>query len=71
MKYHDDRNIGQRPETPLPNKATARVGSAARVSATPTSDTYQTDKYAVLEITDSEELEDLRIGGASSEYLLL
>ena len=68
MKYRDDPNIGQLPKTPLPNKATARVGSAARVSATPTSETYQTDKYAVLVITESEELEDLRIRGASSEY---
>jgi hypothetical protein len=50
------------PEHPSPNieTATASGGSAARVVASPASHTSQTDKFIVIEISDSEELEELR-----------
>jgi hypothetical protein len=59
------------PKSPSPNtkRATAGGDSAARVSETPTSHTPQTDKYVVIEISNSEELEERRDGDGSSDDL--
>jgi hypothetical protein len=47
-------------KSPSPNtkRATADGDCAARVSETPISHTPQTDKYVVIEISNSEELEE-------------
>ncbi len=71
-RYRDDRKRGQRPKTPQKKRAKAGGGGSAavRVSTTPASHTSQPVRYAVIDISDSDELQEyeqeLRNDGASS-----
>jgi hypothetical protein len=71
-RYRDDAKRGQRSQPPQKKRATAGGGgsAAARVSTTPASHTSQPVRYAVIDISDSDELEkyeqELRNDGASS-----
>ena len=61
-RHRDDAKRG-RPETPPPNKRRiiARGECALKVSATPVS------RQVLIHISDSEELEEILYGGASSD----
>ena len=71
-RYRDDAKRGQRSQPPQKKRATAGGGgsAAARVSTTPASHTSQPVRYAVINISDSDELEEyeqeLRNDGACS-----
>jgi hypothetical protein len=62
LRYRDDAKR-RRPKTPPPNKrrTIARGESAPKVSATPAS------CHAIIHVSDSEELEEILNGGASSD----
>jgi len=65
-RYREDPKRRQRPKTPPPKRtSTAPKRPAAGGGAA--SHTFHTDTYVVIEISDSEELDELRNGGASSD----
>ena len=65
-RYREDPKRRQRPKTPPP-KRTSTPPKRPAAGGGAASHTCHTDTYVVIEISDSEELDELRNGGASSD----